>query len=1233
MQIQSIFKKDITRNINGVVKAEQKDIESIYTELDEYVVTKELRGHFATFFDNYLSVIKNRGTTNSNIGVWISGFFGSGKSHFLKILSYLLENKKVHTENNMESRTALSFFEGKISDAMMFATLEQVARQDTDTILFNIDSHAKTETKEDAILNVFFKMFNEHIGYCGDFPYVAHFERELDKLGQYDAFKDAFEKIVGSSWVEERDSYSFFQDEVVEALCQATGRSESAARNLIENLESSIVLSIDNFCDWVKDYLDTHPAKNIAFLVDEVGQFIGNNVQMMLKLQTIVEDLGVKCDGRAWVVVTSQADIDATIGHMNTSKGNDFSKIQGRFPTRISLSSSNTEEVIQKRLLDKKEEAIDLLEDIYKEKGDILRNQLSFDQTTTVDFKSYTDSDAFVKNYPFVPYHYALVQSVFESIREKGATGKHLAMGERSLLDAFQSATKQIINENLDVLVPFYRFYAPIESFLEPVIKRTFDQANESNKIQAYDVALLKTLFLIRYVDKLKSTLDNIVTLSIERIDQDVLALRERVKGSLERLESQMYIARTGDEFIFLTNEEKEVENEIRKHDVATSQVTTELSRLLFDDIFKGNNKLRYTNGQDFPVSRFCNGHPRDGHELNDLVLRIVTPLDAQFGELTERDYISRSAEKDQGVFVRLHDDERLWGDLYHYVRTESFLQSASVTDDNRRLFADKKQENRERRKSIISELESKLYQADLYSAGVRLDNRFTSADQLFKELLSHYLTNTFKHLNVLKHLTDHPERELKAVLTSSDVAQISIDGIDASQMNKEAMNAIEHYVKTMASMSERVTLDAIIEQFARKPYGWPDMEILLLVARLAQLQKISLEFEGSALKLREAYDKFISTRYRKQIRVLEVKRNSEDDLKKVMQYAGELFKKPFTSFKDNQLRETIEQHFEAVAEQINTYKLTRQQNDKLPGKKALEEGSVLISQLIDEKSDYDFNKMFLARFGELNDFMRTFEVVKNFYDNQLALWKKMEAALSQTYAQNYRYLKDNEDALKAFQELETIYHSDNPYRMMRTVNAHLSQIDAVNIKLIEKSRDQALERIDNRLQVVTLELEQINANSDLSNQALCGLQRLKEQVQKSISIDAIFKLQSESERLEHDAIEVINRFIHEARAREEARNRAREATANANVNENKKSEASSHLNGSATAPKAALTIEPVAITPKIKPLKMLNAQEMVLKAVNHQIIETDDDIDQMLKRLEEQLKSLLKEGARIRIN
>lgn len=130
MKIQNMFQKDINRDINGVVKVSQSDQHSLEQELSEYIITKELRRHFDTFFENYTKAIDY---PTDKIGVWISGFFGSGKSHFLKMLSYLLSNKEV------AGRHAFDYFADKFDDPMTFANVQKSVRIPTESILFNID--------------------------------------------------------------------------------------------------------------------------------------------------------------------------------------------------------------------------------------------------------------------------------------------------------------------------------------------------------------------------------------------------------------------------------------------------------------------------------------------------------------------------------------------------------------------------------------------------------------------------------------------------------------------------------------------------------------------------------------------------------------------------------------------------------------------------------------------------------------------------------------------------------------------------------------------------------------------------------------------------------------------------------------------------------------------------------------------------------------------------------------
>lgn len=209
MLVKNLFERDIFRPINGVVKADQLDDSSVWQELDEFVITRELDQHFRKFISWYLEALdqEKKPDSTGKMGIWISGFFGSGKSHFLKVLSYLLQNR-THVHDG-ESKQAVEFFESKVKDAMLFGDIKRAVIGDTDVILFNIDSKADhgSGSGRDLILRVFLKVLNELQGYSGDYPHIAHMERYLESKGKLNAFQVAYEKYTGLNWLKERDAY------------------------------------------------------------------------------------------------------------------------------------------------------------------------------------------------------------------------------------------------------------------------------------------------------------------------------------------------------------------------------------------------------------------------------------------------------------------------------------------------------------------------------------------------------------------------------------------------------------------------------------------------------------------------------------------------------------------------------------------------------------------------------------------------------------------------------------------------------------------------------------------------------------------------------------------------------------------------------------------------------------------------------------------------------------------
>ena len=749
MQIQNLFDRDIFRPINGVVKAQQLDDFSVWQELDEFVFTKELDKYFRKFLSAFLDAIDHNNDPNitGKMAVWIAGFFGSGKSHFLKILAYLLQNG-VHSYKG-QSKKAVEFFKDKIKDAMLVADVQRAVASNTDVILFNIDSKADSKAGRDAILAVFLKVLNEMQGYDGDHPHIAHMERYLDGKGKLAAFHAAYKEATGQEWLDERDAYEFNRDQVIDAFCKTLGQSRESAEKWIDNAENNFSLTIENFCKWVKEYLDSKgPDHRLVFLVDEIGQFIGTDGHLMLNLQTLVEDLGTVCEGRAWVIVTSQEEIDKVIGELRTAAANDFSKIQGRFNTRLSLSSANVDEVIQARLLAKREEVEDELKGEFTNKGDILKSQLTF-TNCGMTLNNYKDAENFCKNYPFAPYQFQLIQKIFEQIRKVGATGLHLAKGERSMLDAFQSAAKTAALQEVGVLVPLYDFYPSIESFLDTTVKRTIDQAAQKASLEPFDIKLLQVLFLIRYVEEMKSTVDNLVVLCIDQIDADKLALRRRIEESLGRLEKETLVKRNGDLYYFLTNEERDVQRELDRLDLASGEDAATLGDIIFNDILKTKWKHRYSiNNMDFGFVGVVDLRPIGKHMAGNLVVSVISPLADEYGMFNDQKCVMESTNENGQILIRLRDDEELGRELRAYVKTDKYLKTksdSSLPDATKRILSDNAEENRRRRERLGILIGQMLVEASYFVAGQPLKQKAAAPGVALDSALE-YLDHQYLH-------------------------------------------------------------------------------------------------------------------------------------------------------------------------------------------------------------------------------------------------------------------------------------------------------------------------------------------------------------------------------------------------------------------------------------------------------------------------------------------------------
>lgn len=830
MIIRQMFADNINRKINGVIKVDQAADDTLEQELHEYVITKELKKHFITFFSYYNEAFEE---PTADIGVWISGFFGSGKSHFLKILSYILENKEVKG-----IQTAERFRSKFEDDPSTFKLIDMATKGETETILFNIDIEGPIDKDKTAVLRVFAKMFYNHLGFYGENLKVAKLEQFIDKRGKTAEFRRVFEEKNGEPWLSARDAFAFFEDDVVDTLTEVLGMSETAARNWFDGTETAD-MSIARLVSEMKEYVDRKPEDfRMLFMIDEVGQYIGTDTDMLLNMQSLTEKIGSECGGKIWVVCTGQEAIDEII----RVRADEFSRIQARFKIRLSLSSSSVDEVIQKRILKKKPEADEHLQTVYNRNDSVLRNLFSFTDSV-MDMKGYSTASEYSINFPFVPYQFIIMQKVFAEIRKHGNSGKHLSGGERSMLSGFQEAAQKVQEKDQYALVPFFLFYDTVHTFLDGSIRRVIERctraAEEGHGVEPQDADVLKLLYLIRYIDDIKANLDNLVILMADDIRLDKVVMRESVRASLDRLLSQNYIGRTGDTYNFLTDEEQDIQREIRNTQVDTAAIVGEIAKILFGDIYQ-QSKYRYGK-YDFAFDKMVDGITV-GAITGGMRLRILT-VATDAVEKTELRLMAGSVGEAVVVLADTPYYEALESamKIRKYVKQRNINQLPKSVQD---IIRAQQEEANHYEGSAREDLKKAIENASFYVDGEHLELKGGDARAKIDQALEYLVSHVYSELNLVTHNAES-DADIIAILNGS-----ADDGVmHGFEKNRDAAAKMEEYLEMQYRKNLPTSMADIHRRYSGIPYGWREIDIAAVTARLINAQKVTIRYAGSVIQ------------------------------------------------------------------------------------------------------------------------------------------------------------------------------------------------------------------------------------------------------------------------------------------------------------------------------------------------------------------------------------------------
>lgn len=1042
MRIQDMFVDDINRKINGVIKVDQEDT-TTEQELNEYVITRELKKHFITFFNYYDDVFD---APTADIGVWISGFFGSGKSHFLKMLSYILENRTINGIPTVER-----FRKKFADDPATFMLIDKATKAPTETILFNIDIEGFSNKDNTAVLKVFAKMFYNHLGFLGEDLKVAKLEQFIAKQGKTDEFRRVFEEKNGAPWVETRDSFGFFEDDVVETLEEVLGMSETAARNWFNGTETAEI-SIAQLVSEIKEYVNSKPKNfRLLFMVDEVGQYIGTDTNLLLNLQSLVEKVGSECGGKVWIVCTGQEAIDEII----KVRMDEFSRIQARFKTRLSLSSSAVDEVIQKRLLTKKPEAATVLRDLYERNDYVLKNLFSFTDSV-LDIKGYSGPEEFVENYPFVPYQFILIQKIFSEIRKHGAAGKHYSGAERSMLDGFQIVAKSIEDKDEHAIAPLYPFYDSVHSFLDGSIRRVIERcqkaADNHDGIEEYDVRVLKLLYLIRYIDDVKANLDNIVILMADDIRTDKIELRQVVQKSLDRLKSQNYIDRRGDAYIFLTDEEQDIARDIANTSVDTAKIVERIGQMIFGDIYT-QKKYRYRK-YDFPFDEMVDS-TSIGAVTGDMTLRFLT-VAADADDKQELRLMTES--KGKSAIIVLADTpyyEFLENamKIRQYVKQRNVNQLAKSVQD---IIRDQQDEAGKYETSAKEELEKAIIGAQFYADGEHIEVTGSTAPARIDDALKYLVAHVYSELDLITKNAE-TDADVLAILRRTDTQMVGLED------NRDAAAKVEEYLEMQSAKKLPTSMDDIQTRYQKIPYGWKEIDVAAVVALLIYQQKVTIKYGGATI--RPDNPKLPDMLRKKSERgktMISMKQSaSAQKMKSAKRIMREYFDISYVpDDEDNLVIMIIEKFKEQKAHYEELSR--RYEGHKYPDHDKVSAAIRLMDDVLSQQKDnIALIDRLVADETDLLDSKEELQPIEGFFKNQVTVYDaavKMEADLRN----DLPYIQKDEETNTALNQIRkiTMVNSSNPavYKEIPQLNGLMDKVRAGHNKLLEEKRKELLE-------------------------------------------------------------------------------------------------------------------------------------------------------------------------------
>lgn len=834
--IETIFRRPIARDINTVVKVEQEDERVVQQELEEYVLTSSLERHFSDILE---SVIDTEHDTTEDTGVWISGFFGSGKSHFMKILGYLLEDRPLPSGGS-----ATDIFKRRTQDETLKAAVSSVSSKfASDVLMFQIGAK-ENKARTESISDIIYREFNKKLGYA-ETPWIAQIEKDLEREGRYEEFKQTVEEQSGSSWETRRTSGTFVRKDIKQALASVTPDfTEEDATKAIEDVKDDLVITADSVTEEILEHVErkeseTGDKQRYFVFLDEISQFIGDDDRKLLELQSLAEEFGRQGNGKLWLGVTSQAKLEELVPGLLAHQEEE-SKVVDRFPHRYDLISENLERVIRDRILQKDEQSVPELADLYEANQGLLSAKYKLRSDRSLEAVA---EDNFIDCYPFLPYQLEILPDIFAGLRGRGSDDS-LTGRERTLIDVthsvFNNDPHELRTKEVGTLVTLDVVFDEIREEINDDDQLTIENVAPQNVDTTVARQAMKALYLLQRLDWIPNTAENIAT-TLYRTIGDTSGLDQDIEDVLEALVSESYIGRSDEGYRFLSQTERSIEEEIASVEIRPGDIRRHSKKLLRDILDNVDSVNHEGNAFDVSVTADEETLTDDG----EVSLVAYSPVYQSF-ESVDRRAIKTRSHDEEGTLYWIADTaagDQLRDDIKRLMQIQQLLnekRSENLSQDGQKAVTKKAEDLSRLENDVKAALRDAFREGVLiyYGSETELDGGRDRLETFVQDDARAAIPRVFTKLGPgLATVRDNDIERVFEDLSSQSLPSafeelnLVVDG----DPNTEAQvcREIADEIESRTREGEGTTGQDILDVFQDAPYGWSRNVVRLAMAVL----------------------------------------------------------------------------------------------------------------------------------------------------------------------------------------------------------------------------------------------------------------------------------------------------------------------------------------------------------------------------------------------------------------